>query len=306
MNDATPAIVRSTLGDDGFPCDGSHLWPFGFSNLVHSEVNVLILSPQPITRSEHASKSWCRPNGYHFAATTTSAHLAAPEIAKAATAYALAFVQSEGRFSLVAVLGLLPDQNLFVDETGAWTGSYIPAALRAYPFCLTWTAQDGGVLSVDVAGGLVQEDGSGEPFFDEAGNLSEAIRQIFEFLRQVAEGQEVLGNACTLLQQQGILEPWPLTIDDGTGARPIAGLYRVSEGVLNALPAEGLITLHRAGVLSLAYAQLVSMSNLAVVGERAQARAQAEAAARALATSPPLITLPESNTIDWDWSKIGA
>ncbi|KQP10199.1 hypothetical protein ASF28_03320 [Methylobacterium sp. Leaf99] len=63
--------------------------------------------------------------------------------------------------------------------------------------------------------------------------------------------------------------------------------------------------LRRAGVIGVAYAQLLSMGNLADLGKLAQARAQAEAAERARAEVKPMIALPDDSTIDWDWSKVG-
>ena len=35
-----------------------------------------------------------------------------------------------------AVFGVQPQQNLFIGEQGQWRGSFIPAALRFFPFCL--------------------------------------------------------------------------------------------------------------------------------------------------------------------------
>ncbi len=34
----------------------------------------------------------------------------------------------------VVVLGVLWDQNNFVDENGQWTAQYVPAFVRRYPF----------------------------------------------------------------------------------------------------------------------------------------------------------------------------
>ena len=52
------------------------------------------------------------------------------------------------------------------------------------------------------------------------------------------------------------------------------GLYRVDEAALNALPDETLLTLRKTGALPLAYAQLFSMNQLAMLPKAARMQAQ--------------------------------
>ena len=89
------------------------------------------------------------------------------------------------------------------------------------------------------------------------------------------------------------------------GEQQVVGLYRVNETLLNTLDDSKHGALRRSGALSVAYAQILSTGNLGQLGQLVQARAQAAAAERARAEVKPMIALPEDNTIDWDWSKIG-
>ncbi|GJE43733.1 hypothetical protein AEGHOMDF_2912 [Methylobacterium soli] len=217
----------------------------------------------------------------------------------------LAFIQRDDHWSLAAVLGLLPGQNLYVDRNGAWLARYVPAALRGYPFMIGVQANGEPVLCVDEASGLVTKGPEGEPFFDENGALSPGVAPVAAFLTETARSETQLMYACDLLVRAGVVEVWPITIQKDDGAQQVTGLYRIAEAALNGLDDTTHAELRRSGVLGVAYAQLLSMGNLAQLGQLAQARAQSEAAERARAEVKPMITLPEDSTIDWDWSKIG-
>jgi SapC protein len=262
-------------------------------------------SIQPLSRERHAGLRWRRYSGYGFTATTAIAPLAAAEVGKAALALPLAFVEREGGWTLAAVLGLLPGQNLYVAPNGNWIVAYVPAAFRAYPFRVAWNEAVQPMLCVDEASGLIVESGEGETFFAESGELSASVQQVWAFLQDTAKSEAILANACGQLHAAGVIEPWPITIQGETGSQQIAGLNRINEMVLNTLDDALFGQLRRAGILGVAYAQLLSMGNLSALGELAQARAQAEAAERAKAEVKPMVMLPEDSSIDWDWSKIG-
>lgn len=260
---------------------------------------------RPISQARHASLRWRRFTNYAFASSTAIAPLAAAEIAKAALALPLAFIEQSGEWTLAAVLGFTPGQNLYVTPNGQWAGAYIPAVFRVYPFRLTWGDAGEATLCVDEASGLVVDGADGEVFFNEAGALGAAVRQVWDFLQESAKSEVALADACGSLHGAGVIEPWPITLQTETGVQKVEGLFRVNEMTLNALDDAAFGQLRRSGNISVAYAQLLSMGNLSALGERAQARAQADAAERARAEVKPMLHLPNDSTIDWDWSKIG-
>lgn len=262
-------------------------------------------SIQPLSRERHADLRWRRYSSYGFAATTAVAPLAAAEVGKAALALPLAFVERDGGWTLAAVLGLLPLQNLYVGPQDNWIGAYTPAVFRAYPFRVGWNEAVQPMLCVDEASGLVVENGEGEVFFDEAGDLTAAVQQVWGFLQETAKSEIALAQACSALHASGAIEPWPISIQSESGTQQISGLSRINEAALNGLDDAAFGQLRRAGVVGLAYAQLLSMTNLSDLGQLAQARAQAEAAERARVAAKPMVVLPEDSSIDWDWSKIG-
>lgn len=258
-----------------------------------------------VSRTRHSGLRWRRFVDYKFTSTTNIASLAAAEVVQAALALPLAFVQRGETWSLAAVLGLLPQQNLYVDPLGNWLGRYVPAAFRSYPFLIGTQAGGQPTLCIDEASGLLTEGAEGEPFFGEAGEPSAGVAQVSSFLTDTASSEAALMQACDKLVNADIIESWPIAIQNDQGSQQVGGLFRVNENALNGLEDAEHIHLRRSGALSVAYAQLLSMGNLAQLGQLAQARAQSEAAERARAEVRPMITLPEDNTIDWDWSKVG-
>ncbi|AWN35777.1 hypothetical protein DK427_08475 [Methylobacterium radiodurans] len=163
------------------------------------------MSIQPVSRERHAHLRWKGFSSFAFAASTTLAPLAAAEISQAALALPLAFIERDGHWSMAAVLGLMPGQNLYVDAGGVWLGRYIPAALRGYPFLIGARADSEPPPCIDASSGLVTP-GEGEPFFDEAGSLSPTVTQVMRFLEQTAQSEATLVDACETLASFAVLE----------------------------------------------------------------------------------------------------
>lgn len=91
----------------------------------------------PISPARYGAKAWRRSSSYSFASTEAVLPLVGLEFAKAAVAMPIAFVQQDGRYVPVAVMSLVAGHNMFIGPSGQWLGTYIPAALRSYPFCLS-------------------------------------------------------------------------------------------------------------------------------------------------------------------------
>ncbi|AQV96480.1 hypothetical protein BJN34_21670 [Cupriavidus necator] len=237
-----------------------------------------------ISRAAHASKRWQPSSSYAFAARDAVVPVAAAEMVKAATSLPLAFVPQDTGFQLVAALGLAPGQNLFVAQDGRWLGSYVPAALRRYPFCLAHTTEGQQVLCIDADSGLITDGPAGEAFFNADGTPAPAVARVLDFLNQLEANQGAAAAACTALQAQQLIVPWEIKVQRETGEQKVEGLYRVDEAALNVLGDADFLTLRQSGALALAYCQLLSMQHLATLGQLAQAHATA---AKAAAIAPP-------------------
>lgn len=254
---------------------------------------------QVISRERHAQQRWQRYTHYAFAAQEAVVPLAAAELSKAVMSLPLAFVERLGAFVPVAVLGLQAGSNLWVGPDGRWVGPYIPAALRSYPFCLA-RAEDGQqVLCMDEASGLLSAGPEGERFFNEDGQPTQTMLDIWNFLIQTEQSRATAAAACAALARHQLIRPWPITIQNDAGEQRIEGLFQIDEAALKQLQGEALQELTGAGALAVAYCQLLSIQHLPVLGQLAQARAKAAAAAPSPARDLNLEFLNRSGTISF-------
>jgi hypothetical protein len=219
-----------------------------------------------ITKQSYADKSFTRFSSYAFASKSGIASLVSAEITNALTAgLPMAFVKELDRFFLGAVLSLSPGTNLFVAPTGQWIGKYVPAAFRSYPFKLAKArGKDEQILCVDEESGLVKDDKSAEPFFNDKGELSKPVQDILNFLSQIEKNKMQTVRAVASLADAGVITEWPLKIKHGDQEKPVTGLYRIDEAKLNSLEDERFLKIRKAGALPIAYAQLLSMGNIQV------------------------------------------
>ena len=86
-----------------------------------------------VSTQMHAQKMWRRPADVSFAAKDPLTPVVLAEIGLVGSGMPIAFVEQAGRFVPMAVMGLIPEHNLFVGPEGQWLGGYVPAATRSYP-----------------------------------------------------------------------------------------------------------------------------------------------------------------------------
>ena len=232
---------------------------------------------QVITHERHGLKHWRNHSNYNFAAGDALCPLVAQELSKAMLALPIGFIAEGEDFVPVAVQGLTPGQNLLVAPDGRWLSTYIPAPYRSYPFRMAMTEQGEQVLCIDEANGLIA-DNAGNPFFNEDGTPSKSVLEILDFFQQIDANRRHTRDISALLQQHGLIQPWPITVQGEHGDQKVEGLFRIDEAALNALTAEALAEVRNAGGLTVAYCQLLSMQHLSTLGTLAQAHAEAEKA----------------------------
>lgn len=184
-------------------------------------------------------------------------------------------------FVPVAVLGMGPAENLLVAE-GRWqAGTYVPAYVRRYPFCMARVenaaaGQPSHLVCVEKA---FLDDAKGEALFDAAGAATprwgELDRLLSEFEADLGRTREM----CAILADYGLLEPFSLqaTLPGGAAknAMHLTGMHRVNDAKLENLNAAQLKNLLRKGVLARIYMHLLSLGNFSRLLERKASRAPA-------------------------------
>lgn len=256
---------------------------------------------QVISRERHAGLRWKRFTSYAFAADHALQPLLVAELPKAAMSLPIAFVEQDGAYLPVAVLGLAPGNNLFVAPDGRWVGAYAPAAFRSYPFRLGQTATGQQALCIDEDSGLVGEGPEGERFFADDGTPDQPIVELLGFLSEIERSRVATVAACAALRTHGVIAPWSISVKNAAGEeQPVGGLFKIDEAALRDLSAEALHAVSKSAGLGMAYCQLLSMQHLPLLGQLAGARARALEAAQQQAKQ---VQQPAAKDLNLDFLK---
>jgi SapC len=220
----------------------------------------------PINTSCHTGKAWRRFQSYGFASAQDVIPLAGAEFGKAAAAMPIAFVQQSGGYVPVAVMSPIAGRNFFIGPAGQWLGTYVPAALRCYPFrLLGLEGSEGSFLCIDEDSGLVVDaNGTAEDFFDADGNPSPVIKAVRDFVWEIERNRTLTDRAVAAIAETGLIQPWPLSVKVGEQTTPLNGIFRIDEAAMNTLDDADFLKLRKFGSLPLAYMQLLSMSQVSV------------------------------------------
>lgn len=225
---------------------------------------------KPVSFATHGDLSVKVTDDFGFARQLNSVPLLASEIPQAAAEYPVVFAGEGEQLVPVVVLGLRERENLFVDQAGKWTGRYVPAFLRRYPFVFSST--NGGetlTLCVDETYPGCNRDNRGERLFDADGEQTRYLKSTLEFLRQYQLQFERTRAFCARLKALDLLEPMSaeFTLPD-LGRRSLSGFLAIKREKLRALGGDSLQQLAVTDELELAYAQQQSLQHFARLPER--------------------------------------
>ena len=237
-------------------------------NEVNGQItgNVLFYSkPEPLALELHKGLGVKRMDGpFGFARAGHAVPLTVTEFSLAALTGPIIFVGEDK--TPLAVMGLNPNENLFLREDGLFeAGVYIPAYIRRYPFVFANdpNAQQ-SILCIDRAAEFIVEGGD-MAFFNEDGTATEYTQSCIEFCNNYEVERQRTVNFVDMLKQWDLFEiktasHTPLN-EDGTAGEPqvIAEFFGISEEKLLALPQPKLAELRDNGALIQIYAHMISL-----------------------------------------------
>jgi hypothetical protein len=227
--------------------------------------NVLFYSkPEPLSVEMHGGLGVnAVEKPYAFVGQSNLVPLTVTEFAPAALSYPVVFIGEQKQ--PVAVMGLRPAENLFVDAAGDFrSDAYIPAYVRRYPFVFANDdVQKRMILCIDRGAPFLGEGGEQPLFVD--GQPSDYTKQAMEFcnnfeqerLRTEAFGK-LLSDLDLLDVREANFTPRNERGEPGQ-TQKLAEYFAVSEDKLKALSAEKLVELRDNGALGQIYAHLVSL-----------------------------------------------
>ena len=227
----------------------------------------------PVSQTRHGKWSVAQDrNSVAFAAGSTAAPLMTAEFLAVATEYPIVFGKTSSGYGPMVVLGIENGRSLFVDEGGAWTGEYVPAFIRRYPFVFAQSEDKSTyTLCIDEDyAGCDPTGEAGEKLYDEDGKPGAYLQRALEFTRNFEVENRRTKEFCKLLEEHDLLDPInaQLVMPDGA-KRSLTGLHIVSRERLKKLEGEVLADFFRRDALELIYQHLVSVKNIEKLRKRA-------------------------------------
>lgn len=193
-----------------------------------------------------------------FAHKTNALPLTAAEFFEACRHFPIVFVGKDKPFA-AAIVGLRDQENLFVDENGAWADiTYIPAYVRRYPFVFVQRPEsDEFILCIDRASERVNTE-KGDLFFEGA-EATEMTKNALQFC-SAYQRQHMATKA--IVDQ--FVEHDLLVDNQGTFRLPsgqtltLRDFKVIDEERFNALSDDALVSMRKTGALAAAFAHLIS------------------------------------------------
>jgi hypothetical protein len=224
----------------------------------------------PLDREKHRRSRIRRPGEpFGFARATQFIPAVIDEFPSACRDLAIVFVPGTGRPSPVFVVGFSSGQNLLVTREGEWSGAYVPAFLRRYPFIRGDVQGGDPVICLDQDYEGLNEK-SGEAFFD-GEEQTLYLQQQVGLVNAYYEASRRTEEFCDLLQQHDLLKSITIDVKSPSGSTAVHGLLAIDEEKLNAMSAKEFEKLRKAGALPAIYAQLISLGSINQLGSRLEA-----------------------------------
>jgi len=177
-------------------------------------------------------------------------------------------------FSALALFGFTNGENLFLKDN-RWDAGYKPLAQAIQPFLVGRPAGGEGAeqVHIDMDHPRVSTSGEGVRIFDENGQPSPYLEKISEMLGRLNAGYRASGDFFAALVRWALLEPFRVDVPLVDGSKhALVGFHAINEDRLRELEAEELGALHQAGHLMPIFMALASLSHLADLVARKNAK----------------------------------
>ncbi len=224
--------------------------------------------PELLNHEAHASLGLHRlERPFEFARNARALPLTLGEIPSAQKHFPVVFSDLENPVPL-AVLGMIDDINLFVDENGQWEReTYVPAYARCYPFALAARSEDEFAVVIDRAADSVTDEPE-QPFFD-GDKVTAETQSIIDFCGRYDAERKQTANFGLRLKELGLLAGQQVTRTSPEGVDgPIVSYVAVDSQKLNELEKSVVGELFSNGYLAAVFAHLFSLENWQLVMER--------------------------------------
>lgn len=222
----------------------------------------LYKQPELLTSTDHGTlgiKPVERP--FEFVSSVRAAPLVSVEFGSAQKHYPIVFTDTDVPLP-VAILGVVDDANLFVDEGGNWErGYYVPTYIRCHPIGFATGPNEQLAVVIDRAAATVSAEPE-VPFF-EGEKLSAEMQKRVDFCASYNAERKRTVDFCTRLKELDLFVGQQVNHQPrGGGDETSLGAYvAVHMEKLGNLDTATIAQLHKDGSLSAIYAHVFSLEN---------------------------------------------
>ncbi|OYY89425.1 MAG: peptide ABC transporter permease [Sphingomonas sp. 28-66-16] len=172
---------------------------------------------------------------------------------------------ADGTFEAVALLGLDPGENLFL-EGDRWTARHIPGLLARGPFSVGLHDRGDGerepMVHVDLDDPRVSRR-HGEPLFKPHGGATQLLDRLTDILLGIHIGHAAQAPMFAAFAEAGLIESVRLEIQlDETVRYDLVDFFTIGVAALGRLDGPALERLNGAGFLALAFHVAASLGNI--------------------------------------------
>ena len=215
-----------------------------------------------LSRTKHATMG-LKEGDFSFAASDHLIPLTAVELVPASRNYPIVFSMNNPPRPM-AVVGLRPGINMFVDNKGAWRpGCHVPAAVRRYPFVTIVNRDKPGAFTAGIDPTAPILDPSWpKKLFESNGEMTPFCRERLEFTAICAAAFEKTEEFVAAIPHETLLMPCRNVAHPRAATRSgMTGLRVVDPERLAALPAQTRSLWQSKGWLAALEAQVASARN---------------------------------------------
>jgi hypothetical protein len=226
------------------------------------EGNMFLYSkPALLTREDHADLGLSQPQRpYDFVKGIKGVPIVANEVQTAQKFYPVVFSSFEDPV-LIAILGVVESDNLFVDADGRWEqGGYVPSYIRCHPFALATRSEGEYAVMIDESSNQITENPE-LPFFVGEG-MNPDLQARLDLCGQYRLEAERTRKFCQRVKDLGLLNGQRVMQSKSDGSEEkIADYVTIDANKLKDLDPEVLRELHQDGGLAAIFGQLFSLEN---------------------------------------------
>ncbi|MSO97024.1 MAG: hypothetical protein EXR11_02230 [Rhodospirillaceae bacterium] len=227
--------------------------------------------PAPLSASAHSAVKIRPEFDYSFTLKSNTVPVTAPEFVLAARSYPIIFIG--GDLIPTAALGLRPDENFFVTDTGVWDRfAYVPAYVRRYPFILLGQQSDERLqLGIDET--AVSDKADARALF-EGEKETEVVRAALGMCEQFHQAYLYTREFSQALKDTKLVDERALEVQQTNGEKINMGSFlAVSEEKFKNLHDKKVLEWRKKGFLHAIYFHLQSLNNWDTLLTKANDRA---------------------------------